>query len=431
MFKFKFRAHSHADFLAVIHLIPLPDRSGLKLLRAWAATFPDNIGNISQSTMFITRCIYVAFSHVLACRKLLPDNTFKKRNIDGMFYKDQFCKLRAYVMNSSEVLGARLVEKFRGVTIAIEQRYLRELTLVVSGTEEDLNDAIEMYTWRMRYDIDGEPEAELRQPDGTVMARLQFKGMEYLKKQTTELLLMLRALCGSALTSLPAGATSALRITYTDRTPKGYQAPGFHRSPDDPVLRPDARQVKLATLQTEYHGASVIVQSVFIKDEYVHKMRLREQLKLCNLNDSLNNSFQKEADEGDGAHRSVNNDTIERISEATLQQVIYNAYAGFPGMAVDRGSVADLDSSNITTPTEDYTRRSRRGRHAVKKEPCKPVYGPSGSPASATSQVVNVSTPPNKNPVIDPNQTPLSGKTPGVSNCARVTPKEPPSMGIE
>ncbi|VDM56471.1 unnamed protein product [Angiostrongylus costaricensis] len=59
-------------------------------------------------------------------------------------------------------------------------------------------------------------------------------------------------------------------------TPKGYQALGFHRSPEDPVLRPDARHVELATLQAEYHGASVIVRIVFMEDEYVQKMRLRE-----------------------------------------------------------------------------------------------------------------------------------------------------------
>lgn len=71
--------------------------------------------------------------------------------------------LRAYVMDTSEVLGARLVQKFKGVNHAVEHRYLRELMLVVSATEEDEKDAIEMYTWRLRYDVDGNPEAELRQ----------------------------------------------------------------------------------------------------------------------------------------------------------------------------------------------------------------------------------------------------------------------------
>ncbi|KAE9420246.1 hypothetical protein Angca_009507 [Angiostrongylus cantonensis] len=279
---------------------------------SWAASFPDDIGNASRSTMFISRCIYIAFSHILASRRLLPQNVFKKRNIHR--------KLRVYVMNSSEILGARLVQKFRGVTDAIKQCYLRELTLVVSPTNEDVNDAIEMYTWRMRYDVDGEPQAELLQPDGTVMAALRFRGLQYLKKQTTELLLLLRILCRDTLSPLPAGASAVIRIAYTDRTPKGYQAPGFYRSPEDPVLRPVARQIELAALQTKYHGASVIVRSVFIDDEYILKMKLKERLRQCNPDDSLNDSFGGESDADDGSHRSANNDTIERISETALQQ---------------------------------------------------------------------------------------------------------------
>ncbi|VDM62671.1 unnamed protein product [Angiostrongylus costaricensis] len=105
----------------------------------------------------------------------------------------------------------------------------------------------------MRYDVDGEPQAELNQPDGTVMAALRFRGVQHLKRQTKELLLLLRTLCRDMPTPLPVGASAAIRITYTDRTPKGYQAPGFYRSPEDPVLRPDARLIKVSTLETKYH----------------------------------------------------------------------------------------------------------------------------------------------------------------------------------
>uniref|UniRef100_A0A0K0D8G7 HORMA domain-containing protein n=1 Tax=Angiostrongylus cantonensis TaxID=6313 RepID=A0A0K0D8G7_ANGCA len=50
-----------------------------------------------------------------------------------------------------------------GVTEAIEQRYLCELMLVVTPTNNDLRDVIEMYTWSMGYDVDGELQAEFRQ----------------------------------------------------------------------------------------------------------------------------------------------------------------------------------------------------------------------------------------------------------------------------
>ncbi|VDM53110.1 unnamed protein product [Angiostrongylus costaricensis] len=348
-------------------------------------------------------------------------------------------------MNSSEPLGARLVQKFQGVTEAIEQRYLRELMLVVSPTEEDWKDAIEMYTWILRYDVDGEPQAELRQPDGTVMAALKFRGMQHLKKQTTELLLLIRTLCRDTLPPLPAGASAVIRITYTERTPKGYQAPGFYRSPEDPVLRPDARYVQLATLETEYHGASVIVRSVFIDDEYAIKMRVNNAPRLSNMDDSLNESLDEVSGAGDGVHRSVNNDTIERISETALHQsetveiareevrtadeTRSRSSPRIPdsdsskltrlSVAVDRGSVADLDSSDNTSPAEDYPKRSRRGRHAVTKVVRDhPIHGRFRSAASATPQVVNVSTPRSINPVIDSHDTPPAKKTPGATKCA-------------
>ncbi|EYC09393.1 hypothetical protein Y032_0060g3090 [Ancylostoma ceylanicum] len=176
--------------------------------KSWAATFPEELNHFSESTIFISRCMYITFSHILASRRLLPANVFKKRTIDG--------DLRAYVMNSAELLGGRFVQKFKGVNEALERRYLRELILVVTATEDSDKDAIEVYSWRLRYDVDGDPRAELTQADGTIMAALRFRGMQYLKKQVAELLLMIRTLCRETLSPLPAGVSSALRITYNE-----------------------------------------------------------------------------------------------------------------------------------------------------------------------------------------------------------------------
>ncbi|VDM63193.1 unnamed protein product [Angiostrongylus costaricensis] len=289
---------------------------------------------------------------------------------------------------------------------AIEQRYLRELMLVITPTNEDLLDAIEMYTWRMRYDVDGEPQAELRQ------------GLQYLKRQTIELLLLLRVLCRDTLTPLPAGPSSMIRITYTDRTPKGYQAPGFYRSPEDPVLRPEPRHLERATLQTKYHG-----KATDHVDENAMKMRLKKVLQLPYPDDSLNDAFD-EMGAGDEAHRSVNNDTIECISETALQQCesveIAREEVGIAdetssrsspripdsvssnsprlSVAAERGSVADLNISGSTPPAEEYPRRSRRGRLAVTTKQAQLVHECSESLVSSLSQVVNVSTPPSTNP---------------------------------
>ncbi|KAJ1364903.1 hypothetical protein KIN20_025094 [Parelaphostrongylus tenuis] len=177
--------------------------------KSWAASFPVEIESASHSTVFFARSIYVTFTHILASRRLMPQTLFKERIIDGNF--------RAYVMDKSKILGGRLIQKFKGVAEAIEQQYLRELMLIVSPTEDDYTDVIEMYTWRMRYDTDGEPQAELLSSDGTVMATLRSRGIQYLKKQTVKLLRTIRTICVDKLSPLPPGSSPAIRITYTDR----------------------------------------------------------------------------------------------------------------------------------------------------------------------------------------------------------------------
>ncbi|VDO25509.1 unnamed protein product [Haemonchus placei] len=218
--------------------------------------------------------------------------------------------------------------------------------LVISPREDDETDAIEIHCWRLRYDADGDPLAELRQADGTVMAALRFKGMHCLKKQVAELLQTIRTLCKGTLGALPPEASATLRITYTDRTPKGYQAPGFYRAPDDPVLRSDAQEIEIGAMQTKYHGyASVVVQSVFIDDAYAVGLRLKDGVQYGHLNDSLNDSFGEDAEAGDEPNFSDNNNnnTIERIEG-------------------DRGSPASNLSTDITSADDMPVRRTRHVR---------------------------------------------------------------------
>ncbi|KIH51643.1 HORMA domain protein [Ancylostoma duodenale] len=362
--------------------------------------------------------MYITFSHILASRRLMPTNVFKKRTIDDHI-EIVICPctyvlgdLRAYVMNSAELLGGRFVQKFKGVNEALERRYLRELILVVSASEEDDKDAIEMYTWRLRYDADGDPRAELRQADGTVMAALRFRGMQYLKKQVTELLLMIRTLCRETLSPLPAGASSALRITYNDRAPKGYQAPGFHRSPQDPVLRPDAQEIEIVAMQTRHHGSSVVMRSIFIDDAYAVGLRLKEAMKLDGLDDSLNESFGEEQGAGDDAQR---NDTMERISGAIVEQIdVLEARQG-EHMTNETGDSLVMNTSLMEihgSPTNTV---------AISLEETKPKRGRRGQPTVAKVSPVVGATPPRD--VQDKNNldTPPSRKTPSAVNVSKVS----------
>ncbi|KAK5971868.1 HORMA domain-containing protein [Trichostrongylus colubriformis] len=412
--------------------------------RSWGATFPEEVNTWSDSQTFISRCMYISLCHIIANRKLLPQNNFKKRNIDG--------STRAYVMNSSEILGARFIQKFKGVTEALSKKYLREIILVVSPTEDDENDAIEMYCWRVRYADDGEPFAELKQADGTVMAALRFRGMQYLKKQVADLLLTIRSLC-KTLGELPPGAFATMRITYTDRTPKGYQAPGFYRSPEDPILRSEAQEIEIGAMQTKYHGGAVYIQSVYIDDAYAVGLRLKEGMKLGNLNDSLDESFADEAGAGDEANRSGDdtNNTMERISEASEQQVnVVEVPRGPPqgsdsgthlanrsmelentmtklSVVGDRGSPATFVSSEAPSPVDMPPKRTRHVRGSrvqrgkgITEQPKSPVM------VSVSPVIEQSGTPKRRTRGDNTYDTPPAKKTPGFMKLPSITPKDPP-----
>ncbi|VDK80951.1 unnamed protein product [Cylicostephanus goldi] len=146
-----------------------------------------------------------------------------------------------------------MVEKFRGVSHAIAHRYLRSLMLVINPTRDDENDAVEMYIWHMRYGVGDDHGAELTGTDGTIMASLRYEGIQSVKKQVLDLFKAIRGLCKIVLAPLPTAAAATLRATYTDWTPEDYQAPGFYPSPEKPILRPEAEEIRMGTLQTGHH----------------------------------------------------------------------------------------------------------------------------------------------------------------------------------
>ncbi|CAJ0589658.1 unnamed protein product [Cylicocyclus nassatus] len=396
--------------------------------KTWSGTFPENVDGLIESTTFITRCMYITFCHILACRRLMPSNVFKKRIIDG--------DLRAYVMDTTELLGARFVQKFKGINSAVEKGYLQELMLVVSPTDEDDMDAIELYTWRMRYDTDGDPQAELTLPDGTVMAALRFQGMQFLKNQVTELLLALRALCRESLSPLPPTASAAVRITYTDRTPKGYQAPGFYRSPDDPVLRPDAQKLEIVAFQTKHHGASIAVNSIFIDDSYAVGLRLKETMKLDGLDDSLNQSFGEEQGAGDEIQTS--NETLERISgpiegQSDTMEIPRDGEREVQNTSTMSTSTMDARGSSINTnlsesTTEDVRpKRGRRGHPAaVKVKPGQAIEERARSPVVVSASPKRMATPGPEVEEDNNGDTPPTKRTPGFVKTTKITPKQPP-----
>ncbi|KAK6055767.1 hypothetical protein COOONC_06726, partial [Cooperia oncophora] len=232
-------------------------------------------------------------------------------------------------------------------------------------------------------------------------------------------------------------------------TPKGYQAPGFYRSPDDPILRPEAQEIEIGAMQTKYHGASVVVQSVYIDDAYAAELRLKEGMQLTNLNDSLNDSFGEEPESGDEGNRSgdgYKNNTMERITETvepqveaveiprdelsarrddsttrSLNQSTESELNRMTKLSLvgDRGSPATLLSSDSTSPEDMPPKRTRRVR-GTRVQRGQPVSETPKSPVLISeSPVIAESITPKRTRGDNTYDTPPAKRTPGSMKLSR------------
>ncbi|CAJ0592533.1 unnamed protein product [Cylicocyclus nassatus] len=389
----------------------------------WADTFPEDLSHPMDSTKFLTRCMYTAFCDIIANRRLLPKTVFKIRTIDE--------DLRVCVLNTSTPSGYRMVEKFRGVSHAIANRYLRSLMLVINPTREDVSDAVEMYTWHLRYGGGDDPRAEFTSTDGTIIASLKYGGIQSVKKQVYDLFKAIRRLCNLVLSPLPAAATATLRATYTNWTPEDYQAPGFYPSPENPILRPEAGEIRMGLLHTDHHTAFVMAKSIFVGESREHEL-----LEGNRIGDSLSQDSANSVNDGDVQLHSTNN-TMERISGDVSQEGL---------LEIPRRTLASpshVKRIRLGSDSSNSSVASRTSRASV-LEVRGSVDSPDRSEESELEETFHYDTPakiPKKSrenfeevassslrlDVIKTQsscKTPPSVKTPGRIKCAKFTPKD-------
>ena len=93
---------------------------------------------------------------LLQSRQLLPAGVFKKRTVTGLGYLISILLLiadicRVWSPDTKHPIGARFVEKMRGVTDALKRGYLKEFMIVAGTNRDDHDDALEVFIWSIAY----------------------------------------------------------------------------------------------------------------------------------------------------------------------------------------------------------------------------------------------------------------------------------------
>ncbi|PAV70205.1 hypothetical protein WR25_16942 [Diploscapter pachys] len=261
--------------------------------KEWNAFFPSMMTNPDDSFKFISRCLCLTFSHIMESRYLMKPSYFKKRKIDG--------SIRAWMINTEEPLGRRLMEKLKGACDAIRKGYMDEFFLVVSQDKEKPDEAIEVYRWKMHYDQHGNVSAEFgmteKEKDLThKLARLEYKGAEQVRLSTIALIFAIRKLCRDTLKKLPPGCVSSFRMVCRPglssfgylrsvspdlpcETPSDYMAPGFHNSDtlySFPEGADDVQSALVGSVRTGAHCFALSCESLLMNDAYDSELRIKE-----------------------------------------------------------------------------------------------------------------------------------------------------------
>ncbi|KAF8357587.1 him-3 [Pristionchus pacificus] len=224
---------------------------------SWSATFPVDQESFQDSTLFMKRLLYVAFSQIISSRDLLPSNCFKKRRCEN---------LRLYVFNTVIPEAFECADQLRAVCETIEKGYFRELHLNIFDEKRKADEIIEVYKMGVTYGDDKVSPSVTLSSNEMGRVEIDYKGKEVLKDQTRELLIRLHQIT-EKLADLPDTAQWTFYILYNDeKTPKGFQARGFNRRPEPYSIAPDAQKLVIGDSSANHHACHFEVTSVFIED---------------------------------------------------------------------------------------------------------------------------------------------------------------------
>jgi meiosis-specific protein HOP1 len=212
--------------------------------------FPSKLETEVKSAQFVKKLVAVAVSNITYIRSMFPEDAYANKSLDKL-------PLKILKQNNACEEAGTLASWLVGAFDAIENKYLKELMLIVHQDPTVLDVVHEMYTFRFSYPSGlATCEVGLQGGDGRNIA------LENVKKSTQSLLRTVLELT-QGLAPLPASAHVSMKLTYYDQvTPTDYEPVGF--VPTElviPRLPAGARSLNWGEVETSHHTVGLQVQA--------------------------------------------------------------------------------------------------------------------------------------------------------------------------
>jgi len=196
-----------------------------------------------KSAQFIKQMIALPISNIVFLRGIFGEQEFSDRYIG-----DLRIKMLRYKKDKSDENIHLLMEWMRGCFDAIDNKYLKSVTLTIHNTNEPRENPIESYTFSVGYKGDQVGSLSM-QRNGKHVSNETFteKG---LKKASVD---CLSKLCDdiAVLDLLPDEVVLNMELTYYDEvTPADYEPAGFRAAAPKP--KPEAEEV--GGIDTKFHS---------------------------------------------------------------------------------------------------------------------------------------------------------------------------------
>lgn len=219
-----------------------------KVIQGWTKLFPSKVNTELQSLMYVKKFVTVAVSTLTFLRSMIDDEAYADKSLGKVRVKI----LRGDCGNQQ----AKLLNKWLlGAFDAIEQKYLKEMSLCVHEDPSAPEDVLEKYTFTFNY-TNGIPAFNMER-NGVSESNYMGNLMD-----TTKAIIRDVATITEGIDKLPDKASLTMLLSYYDHTPDEYEPEGFTAS--DIVEKPmpnGAFKRSFGKVETKHHSLSLRVDT--------------------------------------------------------------------------------------------------------------------------------------------------------------------------
>lgn len=207
-----------------------------------------------ESLVFVKRLVAVGVSNILYLRDIFSEDCFGHRKLDAL-------KLRILTERGSSPAAKQMVTWMKGCFHAIDQKFLKQLSLNVFTDPSVPHDVTESYSFTFTYSENNE-NLKVCMNDNTIIDGVndsKLTDAQELKRQTLRLLRSL-ILVTQSLEKLPTDSYLTMRLTYYEEvTPAHYEPPGFMPlEEEEPIIfRGRPITINAGEVKTSFHGLKV------------------------------------------------------------------------------------------------------------------------------------------------------------------------------